>query len=136
MGKNGQSEFDFLSFQFVASSKHRQTERLLATLKQYLIDIQQLMTNEKYPGGMSQKQRLLAMEEAHALVNGYSYFDNGEEDHYSVGTSNSDDNNNGIASNGGGSGRSSISGSNNGGTATPVSSSRKVGKRLMLRKTD
>ncbi|SAL98895.1 hypothetical protein [Absidia glauca] len=119
---------------FVAASKHRQTERLLATLQQYLLDIQQMMTNEKYPGGMSQKQRLLAMEEAHALVNGYSYFDNGEEDHYSVGTSNSDDN--GVAVNGGGSGRSSISGSNNGGTATPSSSSRKVGKRLMLRKTD
>jgi carnitine O-acetyltransferase len=118
----------------VAASKHRQTERLLATLQQYLLDIQQMMTNEKYPGGMSQKQRLLAMEEAHALVNGYSYFDNGEEDHYSVGTSNSDDN--GVAVNGGGSGRSSISGSNNGGTATPSSSSRKVGKRLMLRKTD
>ncbi|KAI8329443.1 Choline/Carnitine o-acyltransferase-domain-containing protein [Chlamydoabsidia padenii] len=71
---------------FVASSKHRQTERLLATLKQYLIDIQQMMMDEKYPGGMSQKQRLLAMEEAHALVNGYSYFDNGEGDQYSVGS--------------------------------------------------
>ncbi|ORZ16240.1 acyltransferase ChoActase/COT/CPT [Absidia repens] len=112
---------------FVASSKHRQTERLLATLEQYLIDIQQLMSNEKYPGGMSQKQRLMAMEEAHALVNGYSYFDNGEEDQYSVGTSNSDD----AASSTPSSHRGSTSGS-----VMAASSTKKVGKRLMLRKTD
>ncbi|ORX48839.1 acyltransferase ChoActase/COT/CPT [Hesseltinella vesiculosa] len=95
---------------FVASSKHRQTERLLATLDAYLLDIRQLLLKEKYPGGMSQRQRLLAMEEAHAAVNGYSYFDNGE-DSYSVGTSASSDDN-----------------------GTPRN--RKVGKRLMIRETD
>ncbi|CAO3635783.1 unnamed protein product [Cunninghamella echinulata] len=98
----------------VAASKHRQTERLLATLESYLLDIQQMLLNEKYPGGMSQKQRLLAMEEAHVLANGYSYFDNGEDDKYSVGTSNSD---------------SSTS-------SPPHRTNRKVGKRLMITKSD
>ncbi|KAI8072372.1 acyltransferase ChoActase/COT/CPT [Gongronella butleri] len=96
---------------FVASSKHRQTERLLATLEAYLLDIRQLLINEKYPGGMSQRQRLLAMEDAHNAVNGYSYFDNGEDD-YSATTSASDDNN------------------------PSPRYHRKVGKRLVIRATD
>lgn len=72
-----------------------------------------MLLNEKYPGGMSQKQRLLAMEEAHALANGYSYFDNGEDDKYSVATSNSDSS-----------------------TSSPQRTNRKVGKRLMITKSD
>ncbi|KAI9310142.1 acyltransferase ChoActase/COT/CPT [Dichotomocladium elegans] len=64
---------------FVASSKHRQTERFLATLETYLFDIQAMLLKEKYPGGLSQRQRLLAMEEAHEMINGYSYFDNGDD---------------------------------------------------------
>ncbi|KAI7852059.1 acyltransferase ChoActase/COT/CPT [Circinella umbellata] len=63
---------------FVASSKHRQTERYLATLEAYLLDVQGMLMKEKYPGGLSQRQRLLAMEEAHEMINGYSYFDNGD----------------------------------------------------------
>ncbi|KAJ8655847.1 hypothetical protein O0I10_008511 [Lichtheimia ornata] len=64
---------------FVASSKHRQTERFLSTLENVLLEIQSMLLKEKYPSGLSQRQRLLAMEEAHEIANGYSYFDNGDE---------------------------------------------------------
>ncbi|GAB5590517.1 carnitine O-acetyltransferase yat1 [Umbelopsis nana] len=57
------------------SSKHRQTARYLATLKQYLLDIKQMLTNERYPTGTSQRQRLLAMQESANLTNGYGYWD-------------------------------------------------------------
>ncbi|GAA5817771.1 hypothetical protein MFLAVUS_011324 [Mucor flavus] len=64
---------------FVASSKHRQTQRFLNTLETYLTDIQVLLMKEKYPTGISQRQRVLEMEEAEReSSNGYSYFDNGE----------------------------------------------------------
>ncbi|ORE07198.1 acyltransferase ChoActase/COT/CPT [Rhizopus microsporus var. microsporus] len=62
---------------FVASSKHRQTQRFLDTLKGYLLDIQKLLLNEKYPSGISSRQRVLELEETEELNGGYSYFDNG-----------------------------------------------------------
>ncbi|KAI9496838.1 acyltransferase ChoActase/COT/CPT [Zychaea mexicana] len=92
---------------FVASSKHRQTERLLATLESYLLDVQVMLTKEKYPGGLSQRQRLLAMEEAHEMTNGYSYFDNGEH----------------------------ASDTSSQGSNSSASITRKVGKRLVLRES-
>ncbi|KAL0083511.1 acyltransferase ChoActase/COT/CPT [Phycomyces blakesleeanus] len=98
---------------FAASSKHRQTERLLKTLEKYLLDIQIMLQKEKYPGGISQRQRILAMENADELNNGYSYFDNGENF---------------------GSDKESSSGSIDGYLSR--SPTRKVGKRLMLRETD
>ncbi|KAI8391249.1 acyltransferase ChoActase/COT/CPT [Radiomyces spectabilis] len=98
---------------FVASSKHRQTQRFLDTLQKYLIDIQVMLQNEKYPGGLSQRQRLLAMEEAHELINGYSYFDNGDQDKYLSDTS-----------------------SQSRDDASTRSITRKVGKRLVLRQAD
>lgn len=43
------------------------------------MDIQLLLMKEKYPTGISQRQRVLEMEEAEReSSNGYSYFDNGE----------------------------------------------------------
>ncbi|KAI8351505.1 acyltransferase ChoActase/COT/CPT [Blakeslea trispora] len=64
---------------FVASSKHRQTQRYLDTLKQYLNDVQSLLLKEKYPTGLSQRQRVLELQEATEQANdGYSYFDNGD----------------------------------------------------------
>ncbi|KAI8146043.1 acyltransferase ChoActase/COT/CPT [Fennellomyces sp. T-0311] len=93
---------------FVASSKHRQTERLLATLESYLLDLQSMLMKEKYPGGLSQRQRLLAMEEAHEMINGYSYFDNGEY--------------------------SSSDNSSQSSAGSPTT--RKVGKRLVLRQSN
>lgn len=63
---------------FVASSKHRQTERLLQTLQKYLIEIKGMLVNEKYPSGVSQRQRILALEEEEYDYNdGYNYYDNG-----------------------------------------------------------
>ncbi|KAG0169405.1 hypothetical protein DFQ28_003955 [Apophysomyces sp. BC1034] len=104
---------------FVASSKHRQTERLLAMLKKYLIDIQLMMLKEKYPGGLSQRQRLLAMdEEAREAINGYSYFDNGDNDSFAGGEGSDKDSS------------YSLEGS------PTRTGTRKVGKRLMLRETD
>ncbi|KAI8975933.1 acyltransferase ChoActase/COT/CPT [Pilobolus umbonatus] len=65
---------------FVASSKHRQTRRLLDTLNTYLLDIQKLLLKERYPTGVSQRQRILELEEEESTYsNGYSYFDNGNE---------------------------------------------------------
>jgi carnitine O-acetyltransferase len=64
----------------VASSKHRQTQRFLDTLEKYLVDVKTLLLKEKYPTGLSQRQRVLAMEEAEMeMNNGYSYFDNGDQ---------------------------------------------------------
>ncbi|KAI7865971.1 acyltransferase ChoActase/COT/CPT [Spinellus fusiger] len=91
---------------FVASSKHRQTERLLNALKSYLLEIQGMMQKEKYPGGLSQKQRMLALEESEQEINGYSYFDNASK------------------------------GERGGSRESSRSPTRKVGKRLMLRETD
>lgn len=68
-----------------------------------------MLLKEKYPGGLSQRQRLLAMEEAHELSNGYSYFDNGQDDRFSD---------------------TSSQGSHS------TSNYRKIGKRLMLRESD
>ncbi|KAI8987359.1 acyltransferase ChoActase/COT/CPT [Mycotypha africana] len=66
---------------FAASSKHRQTERFLQSLKNYLIDIKTMLLKEKYPGGVSQRQRILALEEQEyqIQINGYGYFDAGYE---------------------------------------------------------
>ncbi|KAI7887705.1 acyltransferase ChoActase/COT/CPT [Mucor mucedo] len=94
---------------FVASSKHRQTQRFLDTLKTYLMDIQALLMKEKYPTGVSQRQRVLEMEEAERdHVNGYSYFDNADQSLDSSSTS----------------------------SAGSQSPRKKVGKRLVLHETD
>lgn len=71
---------------FVASSKHRQTQRFLETLKTYLLDVQTLLLKEKYPTGVSQRQRVLELEEKAYLdsLDGYSYFDNGESSDSSI----------------------------------------------------
>jgi carnitine O-acetyltransferase len=34
-----------------------------------------MLTNEKYPTGTSQRQRLLAMQESANMTNGYGYWD-------------------------------------------------------------
>lgn len=34
-----------------------------------------MLTNERYPTGTSQRQRLLAMQESASLTNGYGYWD-------------------------------------------------------------
>jgi carnitine O-acetyltransferase len=74
---------------FVASSKHRQTQRFLETLKTYLLDVQTLLLKEKYPTGVSQRQRVLELEEKAYLdsLDGYSYFDNGESSDSSISSS-------------------------------------------------
>lgn len=71
-----------------------------------------MLLKEKYPGGVSQRQRILALEEQEHQLNrdGYSYFDNGYE------PTSSD------LSDGAGSSTSSIN--------------RKVGKRLVIREND
>ncbi|KAI7902149.1 acyltransferase ChoActase/COT/CPT [Cokeromyces recurvatus] len=95
---------------FVASSKHRQTQRFLDTLEAYLVNVQNLLLKERYPTGVSQRQRVLAMEENDFDINGYSYFDNGQgqESDYS----------------------SSVE------SLSPTTSRKKVGKRLVLHATD
>ncbi|RCH98977.1 hypothetical protein CU098_002287, partial [Rhizopus stolonifer] len=104
---------------FVASSKHRQTERFLQTLKKFLMEIKAMLIKEKYPGGISQRQRILALEEQaqQALNDGYSYFDNGYE------AANSDH-----------------TLSDSGGAGSPPSPTtktvRKVGKRLLIRENE
>ncbi|RCH87003.1 hypothetical protein CU098_005344 [Rhizopus stolonifer] len=94
---------------FVASSKHRQTQRYLDTLKTYLNDIQSLLIKEKYPTGISHRQRVLELQEQQLQnnVNGYSYFDNGDSSESDV---------------------SSLS------SASTLR--KKVGKRLVLHETD
>ncbi|KAL7322497.1 carnitine O-acetyltransferase yat1 [Mucor circinelloides] len=108
---------------FVASSKHRQTQRFLDTLKTYLTDVQALLLKEKYPTGISQRQRVLELQEAEFENNsGYSYFDNGDLVKLA----------NGNLSNGSESDLSSLS------TSPPRTTQqrKKVGKRLVLHETD
>ncbi|GAN05695.1 carnitine acetyl transferase [Mucor ambiguus] len=108
---------------FVASSKHRQTERFLQTLKKFLNDIKTMLLKEKYPGGVSQRQRILALEEqAYQLQNdGYSYFDNGYEPATSDHT----------LSDGAGSPTTTLDSD-----ISTMRTSRKIGKRLVLRESD
>jgi carnitine O-acetyltransferase len=94
----------------------------LDTLKAYLTDIQAILLKEKYPTGVSQRQRVLEMEEAELTnVNGYSYFDNGDfQARLANGDSSESD-------------QSSFSGQ------SPTHSTthrKKVGKRLVLHETD
>lgn len=77
------------------------------------------MIKEKYPTGVSQRQRVLEMEEAEKdHVNGYSYFDNGDfQEKLAAVTLESDQ--------------------SSAGSLSPRSAHRKkVGKRLMLHETD
>ncbi|KAI8328806.1 acyltransferase ChoActase/COT/CPT [Choanephora cucurbitarum] len=102
----------------VASSKHRQTERFLQTLNKYLLEVKTMLLKEKYPGGISQRQRILALEEQQQqLADGYSYFDNGYE----------------AALNSQASHQDNIVGSPPSPTGTV---NRKVGKRLLIREND
>ncbi|GAA5804870.1 acyltransferase ChoActase/COT/CPT [Helicostylum pulchrum] len=103
---------------FVASSKHRQTERFLQTLKKYLNDVKVMLLKEKYPGGISQRQRILALEEQEyqSQSDGYSYFDNGYEPAYSDHT---------LSDSGAGSP-----------TNNDIRTNRKIGKRLLIRESD
>lgn len=84
------------------------------TLEAYLTEVQSLLIKEKYPTGISQRQRVLEMEEAERdSVNGYSYFDNGDGKVVSDSASNSS------------------------GSLSPQSMHRKkVGKRLVIHETD
>lgn len=73
-----------------------------------------MLLKEKYPGGVSQRQRILALEEQEYQLqrDGYSYFDNGYEP-----------------------ASSDISLSD--GAGSPTSSvNRKIGKRLVIRESD
>lgn len=100
----------------MASSKHRQTQRFLDTLKTYLIDVQTLLMKERYPTGVSQRQRVLELQEAERdNVNGYSYFDNGDLEKLA----------------------SVLSDQSSADSLSPHSAYRKkVGKRLVLHETD
>lgn len=83
-----------------------------------MIDIKVMLIKERYPGGISQRQRILALEEQeyHSQSDGYSYFDNGYEPAHSDHT---------------------LSDS---GAGTPPSPSKmprkKIGKRLLIRESD
>lgn len=105
---------------FVASSKHRQTERLLQSLKNYLLDVKTMLLKEKYPGGISHRQRILALEEQESINqnDGYSYFDNGY-DQFSSDNALSDS-----------------AGSQSGEKSPTQSINRKIGKRLLIRESD
>jgi carnitine O-acetyltransferase len=84
-----------------------------------LTDIQAILLKEKYPTGVSQRQRVLELEEAEMNnVNGYSYFDNGEFQQINKGDGSSE------------SDQSSF-----GGSQSPTHR-KKVGKRLVLHETD
>lgn len=78
-----------------------------------------MLLKEKYPGGVSQRQRMLALEEQEyqAQADGYSYFDNGYEPALSDHT---------LSDSGAGSSPSDRS----------VRSNRKIGKRLVIRESD
>lgn len=77
-----------------------------------------MLMKEKYPTGISTRQRVLEMEEAELeLENGYSYFDNGELDQSIASSFDSDQ-----SSHGSYSPRSTIR-------------RKKVGKRLVLHET-
>lgn len=77
-----------------------------------------MLLKEKYPGGVSQRQRILALEEQEQLLqsDGYSYFDNGYDPTHSDQT----------LSDGAGSPTND----------SPIKTNRKIGKRLMLRESD
>lgn len=96
------------------------------TLEIYLTDIQALLLKEKYPTGISQRQRILEIQEAGLdSVDGYSYFDNGEL----IKLANNNSNNH---SNSSESDQSSFSAS----SPTRSTQRKKVGKRLVLHETD
>lgn len=78
-----------------------------------------MLLKEKYPGGLSQRQRTLALEEQEyqAQNDGYSYFDNGYEPAHSDHT---------LSDSGAGSSPSDLS----------IRTNRKIGKRLLLRESD
>jgi carnitine O-acetyltransferase len=63
----------------VASSKHRQTQRFLDTLETFLLQVQDLLMKEKYPSGLTQRQRVLALEEEEN-ANGYSYYGDSDQE--------------------------------------------------------
>lgn len=82
-----------------------------------------MLLKEKYPTGISQRQRVLELQEAESENNsGYSYFDNGDLVKLA----------NGNLSNGSESDLSSLS------TSPPRTTQqrKKVGKRLVLHETD
>lgn len=84
-----------------------------------------MLLKEKYPTGISQRQRILEMQEAELdSVDGYSYFDNGEL----IKLANNSSNNNSTNSE---SDQSSFSAS-----STRSAQRKKVGKRLVLHETD
>lgn len=78
-----------------------------------------MLLKEKYPGGVSHRQRILALEEQEELLqsDGYSYFDNGYDPAHSDNTL-------------------SDSGAGSPPTNSLIKSNRKVGKRLILRESD
>lgn len=82
-----------------------------------------MLLKEKFPGGVSQRQRILALEEQEyqSQSDGYSYFDNGYEPATSDHT----------LSDGAGSPTTTHEGG-----MSPTKSSRKIGKRLLLRESD
>ena len=84
-------------------------------MKTYLCDVKAMLLKEKYPGGVSHRQRILALEEKQKDLqnDGYSYFDNGYEN-----TS------------------QQVNGAGSPPTHPPVKSIKKIGKRLMLRESD
>lgn len=77
-----------------------------------------MLLKEKYPGGISQRQRILALEEQEyqSQSDGYSYFDNGYEPAYSDHT---------LSDSGAGSP-----------TNNDTRTNRKIGKRLLIRESD
>lgn len=82
-----------------------------------------MLLKERYPGGVSQRQRILALEEqAYQLQNdGYSYFDNGYEPATSDHT----------LSDGAGSPTTTTDSG-----MSPTRTGRKIGKRLVIRESD
>lgn len=84
--------------------------------------MQTILLKEKYPTGVSQRQRVLEMEEDEMNnVNGYSYFDNGEFEER--------------LANGAGDGASSES-DHSSFSSQSTTHRKKVGKRLVLHETD
>ncbi|OZJ03582.1 hypothetical protein BZG36_03048 [Bifiguratus adelaidae] len=65
------------------SSKHRQTERFIRTIHDYLLEIQSLLLREKYPAGVSSRQYRATMEQEVSMMAGYGYFDAGDLDQWS-----------------------------------------------------
>jgi carnitine O-acetyltransferase len=79
-----------------------------------------MLLKEKYPGGISHRQRILALEEQESINqnDGYSYFDNGY-DQFSSDNALSDS-----------------AGSQSGEKSPTQSINRKIGKRLLIRESD